>query len=156
MTISPATRERLEAQGFACTDDPAFARVAPWLRFTPALCTILMGLGTVLASPVILGALVPISALGAVFPVHPFDLIYNHGIRRLTGTQPLPRNGAPRRFACGMAAVWLAATALAFGLGLTLLGYILGGALVAVAAVVSVSHFCVPSLVYGALFGRRR
>lgn len=155
MTISPATRGRLETQGFSPTDDPAFARVAPWLRFTPALCATFMGLGTALASPVILGALMPVAALGAIFPVHPFDLIYNRGIRRLTGTQPLPRNGAPRRFACGMAAVWLAATALAFGQGLTLPGYVLGGVLTAVAAVVSVSHFCMSSLIYGALFGRR-
>lgn len=156
MTISPATRKRLEMQGFICTDDPDFTRVAPWLRFTPALCTATMGLGTALASPVILGVLMLIAESGAIFAVHPFDLIYNYGLRRLTGTQPLPRNGAPRRFACGMAAVWLAATVFAFGSGSTMLGYVLGSVLTAVAAVVSVSHFCVPSLIYGRLSGHRR
>ena len=156
MTISPTTRKRLEMQGFVCTEDPAFARVAPWLRLTPALCTATMALGTALASPVILGVLMLIAEAGAIFTVHPFDLIYNHGLRRLTGTQPLPQNGAPRRFACGVAAVWLAATAFAFGSGSTTLGYVLGSVLTAVAAVVSVSHFCLPSLIYTRLFGYRR
>lgn len=155
MSISAVTRSRLETQGYVCTDDLQFEKVAPWVRFTPAICTVLMGSGTALASTPLLWALAPIAALGAIFPVHPFDLIYNYGVRYLTGTGPLPKNGAPRRFACGLAAVWLAATALAFGSGAMLAGYILGGILTAVAFIVSVSHFCIPSLIYGLLFGRR-
>ena len=58
--------------------------------------------------------MVPIAVLGAVFPVHPFDLIYNHGLRHLTGTTSLPRNGAPTRFACSIASIWVAAIALVF------------------------------------------
>jgi hypothetical protein len=114
-----------------------------------------MGLGTALASTAILWALAPIAALGAIFPVHQFDLIYNYGLRHLTGTRPLPPNGAPRRFACGMAAAWLTATVWAFSIGATWAGYVLGGMLTAVAVIVSVSHFCIPSLIYGALLGRR-
>jgi hypothetical protein len=98
--------------------------------------------------------MVPIAALGAILPIHPFDLIYNYGIRHLTGTQPLPRNGAPTRFACGVAAVWLVATALAFGAGVAWLGYLLGGLLTAVAAIISVTHFCIPSAIYQSLFGQ--
>lgn len=154
MSISPVIRRRLETQGFVDLDDAMLAEVGPWLRFSPAICTALIGLGTALASPVILGILVPIAVLGAIFPVHPFDLIYNYGLRHLTRTQSLPPNGPPRRFACGMAAVWLVATAWAFWGGATTAGYLLGGVLTVVAAIVSVSNFCIPSTIYCALFGR--
>jgi hypothetical protein len=33
-------------------------------------------------------------------------------------------------------------------------GYVLGGALTVVAAIVSVTHFCIPSLIYNTLFRR--
>ena len=51
--------------------------------------------------------------------------------------------------------VWLVATAVAFTLGPAWLGYTLGGALTSVAALVSVTHFCIPSTVYQFLFGDR-
>ena len=99
--------------------------------------------------------MVPIAALGGILPVHPFDLIYNYGLRHLTGTQPLPRNGAPTRFSCGVAGVWLVATALAFEFGVAWLGYLLGGVLTSIGVIVSVTHFCIPSLIYQLLFGDR-
>jgi hypothetical protein len=152
MSVSNTTRRRLEVQGFAGLDDAGLAEVGPWLRFTPGICAALMGLGTALASAPLLFALVPIAALGAVFPAHLFDVVYNYGLRRLTGTRPLPPNGAPRRFACGMAAVWLAGTALAFAAGADVVGYALGGVLTSVAAMVGTTHFCIPSTVYRLVF----
>jgi hypothetical protein len=115
-----------------------------------------MALGTVLASEWVLWGLVPFAALGAIFRRHPFDYLYNHGMRRLTGTEPLPPHGAPRRFACGIASVWLVATGAAFAADMDVLGYALGGMLTAVAALVGTTHFCIPSLVYALLFGRPR
>jgi hypothetical protein len=155
MSLSPVIRRRLEIQGFACTDDPGFTSIVPWLRFTPALCTVLIGLGTVLASPAILWTLALIAALGSAFPTHPFDLVYNYVVRRAIRTPPLPPNGTPRRFACGLAAVWLATTALAFGAGAVVAGYLLGGAITVVGAIVSTTHFCIPSLIYRLLTQRR-
>lgn len=80
-------------------------------------------------------------------------LIYNYGIRFITKTGPLPRRGAPSRFACGLGAVWLVATAWAFQAGHPLLGYVLGGLLTAVAVLVSTIDFCIPSFVYRSIFG---
>jgi hypothetical protein len=92
MSISPIIQKRLEIQGFmVCKDNLTFVRVVPWLGFTPALGMTLIGLGTALASPGLLLALVPIAILGASLPVHPADLIYNYGLRYLTGTPPCPR-----------------------------------------------------------------
>lgn len=154
--LSPVVRKRLEIQGFTGLDDATLCEVGPWLRFTPLVCAALMGLGTALALPALLWALVPVAALGAVFPVHPFDLVYNFGLRRVTGTRSLPPNGAPRRFACGMAALWLAATASAFMVGAAAVGYVLGGVLTSVAALVGTTHFCIPSLMYRLLTGSLR
>lgn len=154
MPAMPVVRCRLEAQGFLGLDDVALAEIGPWLRWSPALCAVFMATGTILASASVLWTLAAIAVLGAVFPFHPFDLLYNHLVRRLTRTQPLPHHAAQRRFACGLAATWLTGTGLAFHEGASALGYLLGGTLTAVAAIVSVTHFCIPSLVYNTLFRR--
>jgi hypothetical protein len=153
MALSATLRHRLDIQGYSCESDATLARTQLWLRMSPALCAAIAGVGTALASPPILWGLMVFAALGAALPFHPFDLIYNLGIRRITGAAELPRNGAPRRFACEMAAVWLLVTGGLFYADLDTAGYVLGGALVAVAALITVSHICIPSLVYRALFG---
>jgi hypothetical protein len=155
-TLSPTTRRRLNVQGFGCVEDAALAESAPWLRMAFAICTVLAGLGTALASPPILWGLTPIAALAALFPVHPFDLIYDFGIRFLRNTGPLPKRPPQNRFACGVGAVWLAATALAFENGASAAGYVLGGTLTGVGLLVSTTDICIPSMMYNAFFLRRR
>jgi len=151
--ISPITRRRLEIQGFAGVEERTLAETAPWLRLAFALCMLLAAAGTVLASPMFLWSLVPIAALAAVFPVHPFDLLYNYGLRYLTGTGPLPKRGAPSRFACGVGAVWIIVTGWAFQSGAIVTGYVLGGMLTFVGLLVSTTDICIPSLIYRTLFG---
>jgi hypothetical protein len=151
-TVSPVTRRRLEAQGFVGLDDAALAEVGPWLRLAPALCSAWAAVGTALGSPGVIWALMPFAALGTVVRGHPFDVIYNHGIRHLLGTRRLPPYNAPRRFACAVATVWLGATGWAFYAGATLLGYVLGAALAVAALVPTLTNFCIPSFFYGLLF----
>ena len=155
MSFSPVLRRRLEIRGVSCSNDTEFIKLVPWTRFTFVTCGSMFGIATTLAFTPLLWAMVPLAALGAIFPRHPFDLVYNHGVRHLTKTQPLPLNRAPTRFACGMGSAWVAATALAFTIGPAWLGYALGGALTSVAALVSITHFCLPSTVYQLLFGDR-
>jgi len=145
--LSPATTWRLRVQGFAA-DDAWLAEVAPWLRLAPALCATSAAIGTVTASPVILSALAANAILGAILPFHPFDLLYNCGFRFLVRKRPLPPNGAPRRFACGMASVWLIVTALLFASGQPQAGYLLGGLFVAVALLVATTDICIPSIMF--------
>lgn len=152
-TLTPRTSRLLDIQGFDTVDVQELAPVAPWLRLAFGLCAVLGGVGTVLASPTILLVLTPIAALAAAAPVHPFDLIYNHGIRHLTGTGPLPRRGVPSRLGCGMGAVWLLVTAWAFSDGHLVAGYALGGGLTFVALLVSTTDICIPSMIYRSIFG---
>ena len=151
--IKPGTIRRLDIQGFENVSTDRLAEVAPWLRMAFGMCAILALAGTALGSPEILWVLIPIAALAAAFPVHPFDLIYNHGIRYLTNTGPLPKRGAPARFACGMGAVWLAVTSWAFWSGHATAGYILGFSLASVATLVSTTDICIPSMIFRVIFG---
>ena len=153
-TVSTATRSRLETQGFVDLDDQTLAQVGRWLRLAPAICATWTAIGTALASPFVLWALVPFAVVGAATRGHPFDVIYNHGIRHMLGTPHLPPYRAPRRFACAVGSVWLTATGLAFYAGLTALGYVLGAGLVAAALTVTLTDFCIASFIYGLIFGK--
>ncbi|HEX6533979.1 MAG TPA: DUF4395 domain-containing protein [Gemmatimonadaceae bacterium] len=147
-------RKRIEAQGFRDLDDPTLAELGPWIRWSPALCAAVMVVGVTLRSPLVLWALAGVAGIGAILPFHPFDLIYNHVVRRFTGTRPLPHNGPQRHFACALAATWLVATGWAFVTGADVLGLVLGVALTSMAVLTSVTHICVPSLIYNALLRR--
>jgi hypothetical protein len=151
-SLSETSRKRLYVQGYRAVGDEALAETAPWHRMAFVMCALLAGTGTALASPTILWIAMAIAALGALFSVHPFDLIYNHGIRYLRDTGPLPKRSAQSRFSCGVGAVWLVATALAFQSSAPMVGYALGGALTAVALLVGTTDICIPSMIYNALF----
>jgi hypothetical protein len=152
-TLTNRTRNRLDVQGFDRVPVRILAPVAPWLRLAFGLCAATALVGTATASPVILWSLVPIAALGMLYPVHPFDLVYNHGIRRLTKTEPLPKRGAPSRFACGLGALWLVATGWAFWSGHTTAAYVAGFTLSGVALLVSTTDICIPSMIFRAILG---
>ena len=153
-TVSATTRQRIEAQGYLGLSDETLAKVGPWLRLSPAICMVWVAIATFYESATALWVLIPFAALGVILPWHPFDVIYNLGIRNLIGTELLPRSHAPRKFACMVATVWLIATSWAFYSGATTLGYVLGGSLVVAAAVPTFTDFCIPSFFYGLMFGK--
>jgi rhodanese-related sulfurtransferase len=147
-------RSRLEVQGYVGVGERTLADIQFGLRFSPALCAAGVALGTVLASPAILLAMMVTAIVGAATPRHPFDWLYNYGVRRLLSKPAIPRNAAPRRFSCGVASVWLLGTAVAFTAGWTIPGYVLGASMAGMAAFVAVTHICLPSLIYTRLFER--
>jgi hypothetical protein len=148
-------RRRLEAQGFCGINDATLQQLAPWLRWSPAIGTLRMIIGVALQSPVVLWALAATTLVGAFLPSHPFDLLYNYGVRHLTRTPPLPKQGPQRRFASGHATMWLIATGWAFHIGSATVGFALGIRSIVVAALVSTTHFCIPSLIFNTIFSRR-
>lgn len=142
------TERNLNMQGFACETDARIAGVESWLRLTPSLSTAWIVTGTALASPPVLFGFALTSAFGASRREHPFDQLYNRGIRRLTKTNALPENPPPRRFAMGLAAAWAATSAALFATGHRRAGHIAGGLLGLAGAAVASTHFCLGSLVY--------
>jgi uncharacterized protein DUF4395 len=138
----------LDVQGYCLTVKET--RTLRWgLRFPTALCLTFVVVGLALQSAVLILALVPIGAIAGWTRRHPFDLIWNHGIRHLAGAPALPPNPRPRRHAFKLATVWLLAVGLLFAFGLQAAGLILGGVLVAVCGLVTATNYCVPSTLLG-------
>lgn len=151
--VSEKLREKLQVQGYCNVDPETLDETANWLRLAPAACLIGVLAGTILQSPLILAAFIPIAFLGIVLPHTPFGYFYNHVIRRWTGTAKLPVNKAPRRFACLIATLWVSATAYAFYTNRILLGQALGIAMAIVASLMTFKHYCIASVIWRQVFG---
>lgn len=147
-------RENIQAQGFCGLDDTTCAQINYPMRLSPAICMVWAAVGTALASPTILWALTPFAALGAILRGHPFDVLYNYGLRHLLGTPALPRYGVRRRFACAVATIMTIAAAWSFQAGMPMAGYIVGWSLVAAAFVNVSTGFCIPSFIVRIFFGK--
>ena len=152
MKISDKTRHRLAIQGYEGINDKELSEAALWIKFAPGVCAVWAATGTFMASYTVIWALAPLALLGAIFPYHPFDSLYNFVIRHFLGRKALPKNGAPRRFSCALGSVWLFAVGFSFYTGLDLLGAALGYSMVAVATLVTTTDFCIPSGLYRRLF----
>jgi hypothetical protein len=138
----------LDTQGYCLTAAESRA-LRLGLRFPTALCLALVIAGLALQSAVLILALAPIGAVAGWTGHHPFDLIWNHGLRHLSGAPELPPNPLPRRHAFKLATVWLLAVGLLFAFGLTTAGLALGAVMVAVCGLLTATNFCVPSTLLG-------
>jgi len=152
--MNEVIRSRVEAQGFLGLDDRTVGHLNYWLRLSPAICMIWAAIGTGLESALMLWALTPFALLGALLPGHPFDLLYRFGVQPLTSGPPIPRYSLPRRFACLLATVMIVTAAWSFQSGRTFSGQIFGWALVCAAFVNVSTGFCIPSFLYGLIFGK--
>ena len=84
------THANLETQGYRLGGDEARAlRIG--LRFPTALCLALVVTGLALESALMIALLVPIGAVAGWTPRHPFDLIWNRGLRHPAGAPELPQ-----------------------------------------------------------------
>jgi len=155
MPVNPTVRCRLEAQGFCGLDDETLAELAPWMRWTYTIGTLVTLIGVALMSPVVLWSLAAIASVGIVLPFHPFDLLYNFGLRYLTHTGPIPHSGPQRHFVFVVATMWLTATGCAFYAGANIVGIALGVLLIFVGGLASITNFCIPSFIYNTVAARR-
>lgn len=149
-----STDANLAVQGYRLSP-PEIRALRLGLRFPTALCLALVVTGLALQSAVLILALVPIGAVAGWTARHPFDLLWNHALRRPMAAPPLPPNPTPRRHAFKLATVWLLAVGVLFAVGQPTMALVLGGVLVAVCGLVTVTHFCVPSTLLGVWRGRR-
>ena len=138
------THANLETQGYCLSEDDARS-LRLGLRFPTALCLLLVVTGLALESALMIALLVPVGAIAGWTSRHPFDLIWNHGLRHIAGLPELPRNPTRRRHAFKLATVWLGVVAVLFAVGATTAALVLGGVLVAVCTLVTVTNFCIPS-----------
>jgi hypothetical protein len=137
-------RENLSTQGYHLTD-PERRRLWLGLRFPTGLCLALVVTALALQSVVMLVVLAGIGLAAGFSRRHPFDYVWNHALRRAFDAPPLPPNPSRRRHAFKLATVWLLAVAALFGGGQDAAALALGGVLLAVCGLVTVTNFCVPS-----------
>src|SRR4029453_8875393 len=102
------THRNLAVQGYRMSAEEGHA-LRSGLRFPTALCLGLVVTGLALQSAVLILALDPVGAVAGWTPRHPFDLIWNHGVRHLSGPPELPPNPMPRRPSFKLATVSLLA-----------------------------------------------
>lgn len=148
-----ATRiSRIREQGYFNYSDGEIIDLAWGNRFAYILCTsiLIFAIGT--ANITLLTIMTIIAFGGFALPNHPFDYIYNYGIRGIIKKPKLPRRSKQLKFACGTATLWLAAIIYLFSSGNTLAAYILGVVFVSIATLVSTIDLCIPSIVYNAIF----
>ena len=137
-------RKAVEAEGFvAPADDKATTHMAFGLRLAPALCMTWTVIGIMLAEPMVLWALIPFALLGAILPNHPFDIIYNFGLRHLFGAARLPHYPSGRRIVCMTATVMLFVISWGFYSGIPAVSYAFGGMMIASATLYVTSGLCV-------------
>ena len=151
--VSAFTETNLNRQGFGKLDEEAKSRYALPLRFTPAVATALIVAGLFLQSPIWLGSMAIIALSGALLPSGMIiDLIYNLGVRHLLRAPPLPSTPRPRQFSYLLSTVLLAGSALSFYYGLSVLGLILGGLVVAGGTILTTTLWCLGSWYYRMIF----
>jgi hypothetical protein len=154
MTAGVWMRENLTTQGY-CLTDAERRQLAVGLRFSTGLCLSLVVVALALQSPVMVFVLTGIGLVASFAAHHPFDHLWNHGVRHLVGGPVLPANPRRRRDAFKVATVWLAIVGTLFAAGAATVALVLGGMLVAACATVTATNLCLPSETFAWLERRR-
>ena len=144
MNIGAWMRSNLTTQGY-CLSDAQRRKLAVALRFSTGLCLSLVIAALALQSAAMIFVLCGIGAVASFAARHPFDHLWNHGVRHLIGGAVLPPNPPRRRDAFKVATAWLAIVAALFAAGAASAALALGGLLVAACATVTATNLCLPS-----------
>jgi hypothetical protein len=145
MAVSRLTRQLLHMQGYRGLPEPVLEEVAVWARLGPAVCTGWVIVALLLQSAWLMLAGAGLAFFAAFTPWHPIDSLYNHLIRRITGTGPLPPPALQRRFACAVGFVWLLLLTWLFASGRLTAGYVMGFLFILAAAPMALAHYCIAS-----------
>ncbi len=117
------------------------------LRFSTGTCLVLTAAAGASEAAVPLAALAGVGAAAGWTARHPFDHVWNRGVRHVLGGPPVPPTPRRRRHAFKVAAVWLAGTAALRAEGHATAAAASVGTLVVLCALQTVTYLCVPSVV---------
>ena len=150
--ISPKSIKRLRVQGLTQLSDNELGRHRMGIRFAYQACVTIFILGLLFSSIPVLSILMVIAFIGAIHSRHPFDYIYNYGLRHYFKKPMLPRRAIQTRFACGVATLLIASVIYFIYNGNMVGAYIAGAVLIFSAVLVSTTDICIPSMIYNAIF----
>jgi len=153
--ISATCKSRLHVQGYRNYSDKELNDYKYGIRFAYGLCITLVAAGLIFNSIPVLSFTALIAFAGAFPPYHPFDYLYNNGVRQLLNKPKIPPRTKQGRFACGIATAWLVVVIYLLYNNQVLIGNILGAALFAVGALVTTTDICIPSRIYNSIFLKR-
>jgi hypothetical protein len=145
MTAGDWMRANLATQGYDLTDQDSRAL---WLglRFAGILCMTLVIAGLALGSPAVIFALSAVGLAASTGAYHPFDHLWNHGVRRVAGGPPVPPTAPGRRFGFRVATGWLLAVGTLLAAGASTAGTVAGTLLLAACAPFTLLNLCIPSV----------
>jgi hypothetical protein len=144
MSTGEWMRANLTTQGYCLSDDEGRAlNVA--LRFSTGLCLALVVTALTLESAAMVFALSGVGLLAGFTARHPFDHLWNHGVRHVVGGPALPPNPTRRRHAFKIGTVWLLVVGALLAAGAATVALVLGGLLVAACTIVTATNLCLPS-----------
>jgi hypothetical protein len=144
MSTADWMRSNLATQGYCLSAAESRAH-AIGLRFSTGLCLTLVVVALATESAPLAFALSGIGLIAGFAARHPFDRLWNRGVRHVFGAPELPPNPARRRHAFRLATVWLLAVGTLLAAGATTAGLVLGGLLVAACGIVTATNLCLPS-----------
>jgi hypothetical protein len=144
MSAGDWMRSNLTTQGY-CLSDRERRELALGLRFSTGLCLSLVVVALALQSPAMVFVMSGIGLVAGFGARHPFDHVWNHGVRHLVGGPPLPPNPTRRRHAFKVATAWLLVVGSLMAAGASMIALVLGGLLVGVCAAVTAMNLCLPS-----------
>jgi hypothetical protein len=147
-------RSNLTTQGY-CLSEAERRELAFGLRFSTGLCLSLVLVALVLESAAMVFALSGIGLVASFAARHPFDHMWNRGVRHLVGGPALPPNPPRRRDAFKVASAWLLVVGTLLAAGAMTVALVLGGLLVAACATVTATNLCLPSETFAWLERRR-
>lgn len=153
--LSNTRKKRLEVQGMLGYSLADLEELKYGIRFAYVFCAFWVLLGVNSQNLYILITMNIIALGGMILKNHPFDYLYNYGLRHLIKKPPIPHRPPQIRFACLIATAWLFATNLLFLKELNLAASLMGYSLVAIALLVGFTDICIPSIIYNALFQKK-
>jgi hypothetical protein len=154
MSVQQWMGANLATQGY-CLTRAERRELRLGLRFSTGLCLALSATALALQSAPAFVALAGIGAVAGFASRHPFDHLWDRGVRHLLTAPPLPPSPPRRRHAFKVATVMLGAVAVLLFTGATTAALVIGLFLLGACTTVTVTNLCIPSVVLS-LFERRR
>jgi len=126
------------------------------LQFQPAVLALLVVIGIISQSQTLFFVLAAILVWNVLLPqLNLFERLYDWVISIPMSKPQLEPAPAPRRFAQGMAATFMALTGLSLAMGWMIVAYVFQAFLVVALAALLGGRFCMGSYIYHTLQGRR-
>src|SRR6266480_2822952 len=144
----------MKQQGFTQEPPDRAALLFKGLQFQPTIVGAMMLVSILTQSPAIFLLLSALLWVNVLLPAaNPFEQVYNRVVARPRGRPLLTKAPQPRRFAQGMAAVFLLAAGLTLLQGWRTASYVFQGLLVVAFAALLLGKFCLGAYVYHLLRG---